>query len=224
MQSCQQFTIDDITELLKNYSSVKYRNNIIRLGITPINHIGVRIPIIRKIAKKLEKNQKFANQLWNSNIHELKLLAVLVSEPDKFCQKNLWNWFDTLYSWDLCDHLCNNLLYQISECYENINQYCLDSREFVRRTSFSLLVSALSHQIDVDQWLDQYFRLAELYSKDSRIYIKKSISWALREIGKRRLDKRVDVISLSIKFKESENATQRWIGKSVYKEIFPLTG
>lgn len=217
-----KLTIERITEYFTEVSSAKHRKSMKRLGIASHNIIGVPIPIIRNMAKQIKKNQNFANELWDSNIHELKLLAVLLSEPNKFSQTNLYCWFDTLDSWDLCDHLCNNLLYKIRECYENIRQYCLDEREFVRRTTFSLLVSALSHKVIVYEWLDEYFELFETYSTDRRTYVKKSISWALREMGKRLPEKRDDVISLSLKFQNSDCPTQRWIGKSVYQEFLRL--
>ncbi|BDR70834.1 hypothetical protein K144313037_22460 [Clostridium tetani] len=59
-------------------------------------------------------------------------------------------------------------------------------------------------------------------SNDDRDHVKKAVSWALREIGKKDFNYQEKAIILAYELKETGNKAQQWIAKDALKELEPL--
>jgi 3-methyladenine DNA glycosylase AlkD len=193
------------------------------MGI-PLEHaLGVPTAKIRKLGKQIGQNSELAQTLWASGFHEARLLAVLVAEPDQFSEKDVERWLNDVVSWDLCDHVCKNLFLQIPYCINQIPIWAYDHREFVRRAAYTLMASVAIHQSDtLEERLDDYLGLIRDGAGDRRNYVKKAVSWALREIGKSGFEAHEAAILLAYELCESEDATERWVGKNALKELETL--
>ena len=42
---------------------------------------GIGLTILRKYAKSIGRDAKLAKSLWNSNIHEMKIISILIDDP-----------------------------------------------------------------------------------------------------------------------------------------------
>ena len=82
------------------------------------------------------------------------------------------------------------------------------------------MASSVIHDKDITKSiLDNYLELIDKNSQDSHEHIKKSISWALREIGKKDFNYNEKVLLLAYKLKEDGNKVQIWIARDVIKEL-----
>ena len=82
-----------------------------RFGIRPRTRVlGISVVALRKMARELGRDHALAGALWRSGIHEARLLATMVDEPEKVTEAQADRWVRTLDSWDICDQLCGNLL------------------------------------------------------------------------------------------------------------------
>ncbi len=70
--------------------------------------------------------------------------------------------------------------------------------------------------------IDRYLDLIKSYSDDDRPHVKKAISWALREIGKKDFNYQEKAIILAYEFCESSSKNMVWIGKNALKELETL--
>ena len=61
--------------------------------------------------------------------------------------------------------------------------------------------------------------IIEREAGDSRNFVKKGVSWALRSIGHRNAALNAKARSLAEKLAESPDATERWIGRDALKDI-----
>lgn len=78
-----------------------------------------------------------------------------------------------------------NLIIKTDQVLNKIQKYIVDEREFVRRTAFVLIVYHFVKTKKLDyQNLDLFLKYCQDYAYDNRIYVKKAISWALRQMGK----------------------------------------
>ncbi|CAI3319358.1 DNA alkylation repair protein [Enterococcus cecorum] len=107
----------EIINELKILSSEKYKANVVRMGIPEDTSLGVSIANLRKLAKEVKKSNNLAYQLWKTGYHEAKLLATLIFEKEPLAIKEVERLMDDVISWDLCDHLCKNLI--IKQPYYN---------------------------------------------------------------------------------------------------------
>lgn len=221
----QSKAVSQIITQLKLKSNEKYKQNVARLGIPAHMAIGVPMPVVRRMSKELGHDQQLADQLWQTGFHEARLLAVLVADPERIPMATIEHWLAEVVSWDLCDHLCNNLLIAVPACAKRIPKWAKDEREFVRRAAFALMCSLSIHETEIAKaYIDDYLRLIRAYAHDGRNYVKKAVSWALREIGKKDRDYGVldETIALATELSQSQSAAERWVGKDALKELESL--
>lgn len=109
-----------IIQELQSKASEKYKENVVRMGIPQEKCIGVSTGEVRSLAKKIEKSNELAYELWNSGYHEAKLLAVLVFDKKGCTHSDIEQLMNEVISWDLCDHLCKNLIIKVKDYEEFI--------------------------------------------------------------------------------------------------------
>lgn len=216
-------TSNEILSGLKALSSEKYKANVVKLGIPEACSIGVSTGDVRKLAKTVGKDNALAHDLWNTGYHEARLLAVLIVDKKQFSLQEAEAFMHDVISWDLCDHLCKNLLIQLKGYEDLIEKWCDAEATYMKRAAFTLMASAAIHEKNLQkEALDHYLSLIRTYSDDEREHVKKSVSWALREIGKRDFDYQEKAVLLAHDLMENGNKAQKWIGKDALKELEKL--
>jgi len=81
-----------------------------RYGIVSSAEIlGVPKPVLRKLAKEIGVNHELALKLWETNIHEARILATLIADPAKVNEELMEKWVKDIDNWDLCDQCVMNL-------------------------------------------------------------------------------------------------------------------
>lgn len=216
-------TCDEIILELKSISSEKYKANVVKMGIPENNSIGVSTGDIRKLAKGIKKSNELACQLWGTGYHEAKLLAVLIFDKESLSLHDVILLMNEVCSWDLCDHLCKNLIIKLKNYEDLIGKWCISKATYSKRAAFTLIASVVIHDKSIpDDVLDEYLKFIYNNSDDEREHVKKAVSWALREIGKRDFNYQEKAILLAHELKENGSKTQIWIAKDALKELKKL--
>ncbi len=192
-----------------------------RFGINSKNTLGISIPFLRSLAKKRGKDHQLAQQLWQTKIHEARLLAGFIDDPKLVTVKQMDAWAKDFDSWDICDQVCSNLFDRTPYAWKKANQWARDKREFVRRAGFVLMAALSVHDKQAsDEDFLKFFPLVEKYSTDERNFVKKAVNWALRQMGKRKKSKlRKPALVLAKKLAASDNPAARWSGKDAVREL-----
>lgn len=214
----------EIVEYLKAEASEKYKTNIVKMGIPAENCIGVSTAILRKLSKGLEKSNKLAFELWNTHYHEARLLSVFLFNSKTLTFSDIDNLMTEVISWDLCDHLCKNLIIKLENYEEYIFNWILLNHIYKRRAAFTLIASAAIHDKKIAQdTLDLFLKLISENSNSEHEHIKKAVSWALREIGKIDFDFNEKALVVAHELLKTGNKTQIWIAKDTIKELENVT-
>jgi len=212
--------IKQIIPELKKHSSPKDREGMVRFGINPKFALGVRIPVLRNLAKKIGKNHDLALALWKTKIHEARILATMIDEPQKVNSKQINEWLKDFNSWDLCDQCCMNLFDKLPPAFQKAKEWTKRKREFERRAGFALMASlAVRDKKAKDQEFLKFFPPIKKYSTDKRNFVKKAISWALRQIGKRNKQLQKEAIKLAKEIQKIDSKASKWIASSVLSEL-----
>lgn len=210
----------EIIKELQMMATEKYKANVVKMGIPEENSIGVSTGDIRKLAKRLTKSDELAMTLWNTGYHEAKLLAVLLFDKKTMTLDQINPLMKDVSSWDLCDHLCKNLIIKIKGYEELIDQWVNSNETYKKRAAFTLIASAAIHEKEMkEEVLLRYLEYIKENSDDEREHVKKAVSWALREIGKRDFNYNEKALLLSHELVDHGNKTQVWIGKDALKEL-----
>lgn len=210
----------DIINYLESEASETYRANIIKMGIPEAYSIGVSTAALRKFAKQLDKSDELAFELWDTNYHEARLLAVFLFHPKTISCSSIDKLMSEVISWDLCDHLCKSLIIKRNDYGDFIDTWISSSHVYKKRAAFTLMASAAIHDKNISRdTIDTYLNLIYEHSDCEHEHIKKAVSWALRELGKVDFESNEKALLSAYDLMNSENKTQIWIAKDVIKEL-----
>ena len=76
------YNLEIIIKRLYNIKNDQYLNCMARFGINTENAIGINMKEIRNFAKEIKQNQELAEKLWKTEIHEARILASIIANPN----------------------------------------------------------------------------------------------------------------------------------------------
>lgn len=191
-----------------------------RFGIATDSALGVTVPELRGLARRSGRDHDLAASLWATGIHEARILASMVDEPGRVTVKQMESWIRDVGSWDLCDQLCGNLFERTPHAFGRALAWSRREDEFVKRAGFPLMAWAAVHRKDVEDPRFEAFLPAILAgATDERNYVKKAVSWALRQIGKRNPAMNRKAIETARAIERIESRASRWIAHDVLREL-----
>jgi 3-methyladenine DNA glycosylase AlkD len=191
-----------------------------RYGINPDNTLGVSIPLLRALAKQCGKDHALALKLWDSGIHEARILASMVADKEQLTKSMMDKWARDFDSWDVCDQVCSNLFRYSPYAWDKAVQWSSRKQEFVKRAAFSLMagIGVADKQASNDSFLP-FLDIIEREAGDERNFVKKAVNWALRGIGKRNrvLNKRA--IATAKRILQQESKAAKWVARDALREL-----
>ncbi|MCX6789207.1 MAG: DNA alkylation repair protein [Candidatus Gribaldobacteria bacterium] len=210
----------EIIKKLKTQSNAKNVAGMARFGINPKNNLGVSMPALRMMAKEIGKDHKVALELWQTEIHEARILAGLIDAPEMVTKKQMDAWAGGFDSWDVCDQVCMNLFDKILFAFDKAKEYAQKDKEFVKRTGFALMASLAVHNKKAkDSQFAEFFPFIIKASTDERNFVKKAVNWALRQIGKRNMALNKQAIKIAKEIQAIDNKTAQWIANDTLREL-----
>lgn len=213
-------TTTEIIKELKKHSNPADREGMARFGINPKYALGVRVPVLRALAKKIGRDHRLALALWQSKIHEARILASMIDESDKVTAKQMDSWIKGFNSWDVCDQACMNLFCRLPLAWDKAKEWVARKKEYERRAGFALMAClAWQHKSAKDSEYLKFFPLIKKHSQDGRNYVKKAVNWALRQIGKRNSALRLKALKLAWEIKAIDSPIARWIANDAIREL-----
>ncbi len=191
-----------------------------RFGISSVNTLGLSMPILRGMAKRVGRNHELAQALWKSGIHEAKILASFVDEPSKVTEAQMEKWVAGFDSWDVCDQCVSNLFDKTPFAFRKATEWSVREEEFVRRAGFAMMATLAVHDKKApDSAFLGFFRAIENGSGDPRNFVKKAVNWALRQIGKRNLPLNRAALELAARISRADSPSAKWVASDATREL-----
>jgi 3-methyladenine DNA glycosylase AlkD len=191
-----------------------------RFGISSTNTLGISIPTLRKMAREIGTNHDLAQQLWDSGIHEARILGAMVDDPQEVTVRQMENWVKDFDSWDVCDQCCSNLFDKTSFAHRKAAEWASRKEEFVKRAGFALMAALAVHDKKAsDRQFERYLPLIKRESEDERNFVKKAVNWALRQIGKRNRQLNRMAIETAKQIQKRDSRTAGWIATDAIREL-----
>ena len=191
-----------------------------RVGINVDRALGVSIPHCRRIARGHRRDHELALDLWRTRIHEARILASMVDDPAEVEQAQMEAWVADFDSWDLCDQTCGNLFGATPHAFSKAAAWVRRDEEFVRRAGFTLIAErAVRDKTHDDSFWIGWFPAIRDGADDDRNYVKKAVSWSLRQIGKRDLTLNAAAIAEAEGLLSLPARSARWVARDVLREL-----
>lgn len=211
---------EDILKKLKAKARPDQVEGMARFGMSPEQRMGVKVPDLRKIAKEAGKDHELALELWRTGIPDAQIVAALVGEPERLTEAQMEDWVKDFNSWDVCDQVCMTLFDKSPLAIKKIHDWSRRREEFVKRAAFALIACVAWHDKESeDETFNQFFPLIKRGATDGRNFVKKSVSWALRHIGKRNIDLNKAAIKAAEEIKGLDSKAARWIASDALREL-----
>lgn len=211
------------SEIIRKLRSLRNQRNIdgmARFGIRGKKILGVPKPILQKMARRIGRSHSMAIQLWNSGIHEARILAALIDEPTRVTPTQMERWVRDFDSWDLCDQVCGNLFDRTPYTLLKIFRWSRHKNEFEKRAGFVLMAELCAHDKRAsDKIFLSFLPVIRREAWDERNFVKKAVNWALRQIGKRNGRLNRAAIAEAKRIGKMESPSARWIAKDALREL-----
>jgi 3-methyladenine DNA glycosylase AlkD len=191
-----------------------------RYGISPEGTLGINIPTLRKMAGEIGVDHKLSQELWKSGVHEARLLAGFVDDPDLVTEKQMERWVLDIDSWDICDLVCSNLFDRTPFAYKKAVEWTRRKETFVKRAGFVLMAALSVHDKDAqDKTFLKFLPIIKREATDERNFVRKAVNWALRQIGKRNMALNRAAIKSAREIRDIDSKSARWIASDALREL-----
>jgi 3-methyladenine DNA glycosylase AlkD len=212
--------LEETINTLKSMANPHNVAGMARFGINPANALGVSVPQMRKLAAAIKKDHALAQQLWETGIHEARIVATMIDDPRLVTPEQMDSWAKDFDSWDICDQACMGLFSRTPLGVEKAHQWSLRKEEFVKRAGFALMASLALGKKDVsEEQLAAFLPDIEREAGDERNFVRKAVNWALRQVGKKNLRLNKLAVEAAERIKKQDSKSARWIASDALREL-----
>lgn len=174
--------VQSIEEELFSNIDEKYRDFNQRLLPGVSNILGVRFPILRKIAKNIAKNngEYFFTYGSENYFEEIMIKGMIIGyikvEPEEKI-KLIENYLHLIDNWSICDSFCVGLKFTVNNqliVWELIDKYFFSTNEYEIRFAVVMCLNYFINDEYIDKVLDKFNNICI-----SKYYAQMAVAWAI---------------------------------------------
>lgn len=173
---------EEIRSKLFNLSEDEYRNFHNKLCPNTENILGVRLPLLRNMAKDLAKNnwEAYLNNPYNEYYEEIMIEGLTIGyiKTDINTRlKYIKRFIPKIDNWAICDSFCNNLKFtknNLNEVWEFISTYLSSNKEFELRFAIVMML----HYYINEEYIDRVLHILNDINHEG-YYVKMAVAWAI---------------------------------------------
>ena len=211
-------------EVLESLHALKDAEKVIfkekKFGIKSDNSLGIYHKELKMIAKEIGQDNELALLLFNSGIYEGRLLCSKMFKPQDVTEQLMEKWIKTFENWEICDSFSMGLFSKSKFALTKILEWTKRKPEFEKRAGFATMASyCMADKKSENELFEQFFPIIKREANDERLYVKKAVNWALRNIGKRNTDLKEKAIDVAKEILNFESKSAKWIAKNALTEL-----
>lgn len=203
---------------LKNADKIVFKEK--KFGIVSNNSLGIYHKDLEILTKEIGRDNELALRLFDSGIYEARLLCSKMFKPKDVTETLMEKWVKTFENWEICDSFCMGLFSKNELAVAKIMEWTQRKPEFEKRAGFTIIASyCMTDKTSGNELFEQFFPIIKREANDERLYVKKAVNWALRNIGKRNVDLNRRAIEEAHEILMLESKTAKWIAKNALTEL-----
>lgn len=154
-----------------------------------LKSFGIGLTQLRKLAKQIGRDHKLAQQLWNSDIYDAKIIGLLVDDPKQLSREQAEEQVDGLDA-GMLSHVfasCDATLAKTPFAFELACDWMESKNDMRRRCGYSLLYELSKKNVEK---MDDAYLLGRIdHIRDAihgeEMWVREAMNAALMGIGKR---------------------------------------
>ncbi len=212
---------DDIIARFESLTDKAAVEGMSRYGITGSKVYGIKIPVLRKLAKEAGKrNHELALRLWSHGSREARIVASLIEDPKQLTEQQMDAWVQDFDSWEVCDQTIMNLFEKVPSSWGKAIQWSRAGEEFVKRAGFVMMARlGVSDKKAGDSKFETFLPIIKRGASDNRNFVKKAVNWALRQIGKRNGHLNAKALETAYEILHIDAKSAQWIARDAIREL-----
>lgn len=216
----REHRVDDVVAELRRLATKQTKDGMARYGIPSDKAFGVPVGVMRTLAKRLGTSHALAEGLWKTGHYEARMLATFVDDVQQVTPTQMDRWCRDFDNWAICDTACFALFDRSPHAAKKVQDWAKSEDEFMKRAAFALLASMTVHsKTATEADFVRGLALIEKAALDERNFVKKSVNWALRSIGKKSKALHAAAIAVAERLAARPEAAPRWVGKGALREL-----
>jgi 3-methyladenine DNA glycosylase AlkD len=209
-----------VIDKLKSLADPDYLAGMTHFAIKTDHALGVSAPRLRKLAKEIGTEHKLALELWETGIHEARVMAALIDDPGQVTKSQMNHWVSQFDNWGVCDACCCLLFDKTSFAWDKAIEWPEHKEEFVKRAGFVIMAALAVHDKKAaDKKFLPFFDIIKQHADDKRNFVKKAVNWALRQIGKRNIYLNKKAVAVAKEIRKMDYPAARWIAADAIREL-----
>lgn len=191
-----------------------------KFGIVAKNSLGVYHKDLKELAKEIGSDNRLAIELFDTGIYEARILCSKIYNPACITPEQMDHWASTFETWEICDSFCMGFFAKSQHALPKAFEWSAHQDEFVKRAGFVIMAAyGFANKLAGNEVFMQFFPLIKREAHDERIYVKKAVNWALRNVGKRNIDLNIQAIGTAQGLLAMKFPSARWIAKDALNEL-----
>ena len=173
--------LDQAIEEIKLLSDPRAVKVWARCGMDASNFLGANLTKLKALSKKIKKNHELALDLWETGIHDAKLLATMIEDPKKTTETQVDKWVEELEFWDLADKSSRNVFAKTSFAKKKMDKWIDSDNRLIRRAGFMILYEFAATKMKFEY--DKYLPLVEQGLYNEHDMVRESANYVLIVCG-----------------------------------------
>ena len=197
-----------VSDMLKN-AEMKYKTI-----------YGLSMFDLRKIAKKFYPDSKLAKELWEKDVREFKILSILIEDPNQIEKEEILNRAEEFNNIELSEQAGGYLFSKLPFAKDLVMPLCHSKNEFAQSAGFILAgkLAQSDNKISNEEFAE-FLKFTILYSATASFPLQRSISTALRLIGRKNAKLNEISIEVTKEIAKQNTKSSKWIEEDVLFEL-----
>ncbi len=191
-----------------------------KFGIKAKKSLGIYHRDLKNLAKEIGSDNKLAIELYDTGIYEARILCSKIYDPECISKDQMDRWAADFENWEICDSFCMGFFTNSNHALSKANEWSEAEGEYVKRAGFVIMAAyGFADKKSGNEVFENFFSPIEREAGDDRLYVKKAVNWALRNIGKRNIDLQRRAIDVSNRMSATDSKSAKWIAKNALSEL-----
>jgi 3-methyladenine DNA glycosylase AlkD len=213
--------LEELVARLRSLRDPRNVEGMRRFGIvTRYEQLGIGVGELRRIGRPHRHDHELALALWETKISEAMVLAAVIDDPRRVSRAQMERWAGDCDNWGLTDALCFGLFDRTPHAEQKAHEWSARPPELVKRCGFALMAGMAVHRDELgDDVFLRFLPVVAREASDDRNFVKKAVSWALRQIGKRNPRLRKAAVAEARRIGALDSPAARWIAADALREL-----
>lgn len=205
-------------ETLGNPEKVTFKEK--KFGINANKSLGIYHKDLKILAKEIGQDNKLALDLYDTDIYEARILCSKIYDPNCISERQMDKWVKDFENWEICDSFCMGFFAKSSHALSKAYEWSEANSEFVKRAGFVIMAAyGFANKESGNEVFEGFLQPIEREVEDDRLYVKKAVNWALRNIGKRNIDLQRKAIEVANRILSVDSKSAKWIASNALSEL-----